>query len=377
MRVLIDYRAALRQRTGVGEYTHQLVAALLAAYPPEGDDPPLALTLFSSSWKDRLALDPAFAGAAAVDRRVPVRVLNFAWHRLGWPTVETLTGGRFDVTHALHPLRLPSRAAAAVVTVHDLHFLAHPEQSHAEIRRDYPALVRRHARRADHIVVPSRFTASQVERVLGVPPRQISVCSPGAPAWPPRHAIPPDGYVLCFGTLEPRKNVGALLDAYETLLERGRAVPPLVLAGRATGAARPWLDRIARPPLDRVARHIGYVDPDRRRELYDGARLLVQPSHEEGFGIPVLEAMTVGVPVVAANRGALPEVLGDAGTLVDPANREELAAAIERMVTDDAFAGACVSKGVTRARHFSWDRTARLVYRAYELAIEHRLCASA
>ena len=377
MRVLIDYRAALRQRSGVGEYTHQLVAALLAVYPPGGDGPPLALTLFSSSWKDRLAPDPALAGAAVVDRAVPVRVLNFAWHRLGWPAVESLTGGRFDVTHSLHPLLLPSRAAARIVTIHDLHFLEHPDQSGAEIRRDYPALVRRHARRADHVVVPSKFTAAQVDRLLDVPPGRVSVCSPGAPDWPPRRGIPADGYVLFFGTLEPRKNLGALLDAYEFLIARRRSVPPLVVAGRATLAARPWLDRIARPPLEGVARHIGYVDPDRRRELYEGARMLVQPSHEEGFGIPVLEAMTIGVPVVAADRGALPEVLGDAGTLVDPDSREDLADAIERMATDDAYADACASKGTMRARQFSWSRTARHVYQAYELALEHRRCASA
>ena len=377
MRVLIDYRAALRQRSGVGEYTHQLVAALLAAYPPGGDGPPLALTLFSSSWKDRLALDPPLSGTPSIDRRVPVRVLNFAWHRLGWPAVESLTDRRFDVTHSLHPLLLPSRTAAKVVTIHDLYFLAHPELSGAEIRRDYPALVRRHAGRADHIVVPSKFTASQVDRLLNVPPDRVSVCSPGAPDWPPRSGLPADGYVLFFGTLEPRKNVGALLDAYELLIERRRPVPPLVVAGRATDAARPWLDRIGRAPLDRVVRYVGYVDPDERRALYEGARMLVQPSHEEGFGIPVLEAMTIGVPVVAADRGALPEVLGDAGTLVDPSNREDLADAIERMATDDAYAEACASKGAMRARDFSWSRTARHVYRAYQLALEHRRCASA
>ena len=211
-----------------------------------------------------------------------------------------------------------------------------------------------------------------------MPADRISVCSPGAPDWDARAAPPPgDGYVLFLGTLEPRKNVGALLDAYERLLTgrpRGaRALPPLVLAGQATDASRPWLDRIARAPLHGVVRHIGYVEPADRRRLYEGARLLVQPSFEEGFGMPVLEAMTLGVPVVAANRGALPEVLGEAGALVDPNEPGQLDSAIERMIGDQDFAAACAAKGPLRARLFSWEATARSVHRAYQQAIERRV----
>ena len=144
MRVLIDYRPALRARSGVGEYTHQLVKALLAAYPlsgpPSGTGNDLALTVFSSSWKDRLVATPDLRGARTIDRRVPVRLLNFAWHRLGWPPVEQLAGADFDVTHSLHPLLLPSRHAAQVITIHDLDFLAHPDSpglsaEHADLQR--------------------------------------------------------------------------------------------------------------------------------------------------------------------------------------------------------------------------------------------------
>src|SRR5262249_23668514 len=126
-----------------------------------------------------------------------------------------------------------------------------------------------------------------------------------------------------------------------------------------------------------VARHIGYVEPENRRQLYEGARLLVQPSFEEGFGIPVLEAMTLGVPVVAANRGALPEVLGDAGLLVEADDREALAAAIERMIGDSTWAGTCVRRGLDRAREFRWESTARRVFATYGMALERRQCVSA
>src|SRR4030095_14269569 len=111
-------------------------------------------------------------------------------------------------------------------------------------------------------------------------------------------------------------------------------------------AAQPWLDRIARPPLAGLVRHVGYVHPARRWELYAGARLLAQPSFEEGFGFPVLEAMTVGVPVVAASRGALPEVLGDAGILVDPEDPDQMASAMLHLLSDAGAAAACAAQGV-------------------------------
>ena len=413
MRVLIDYRPALRERTGAGEYTHELVKALLGAYPPGTPGRALELTLFSSSWTDRLTATPELAGAATIDRRIPVRALNFAWHRLEWPAAETLAGGVFDVTHSSHPLLLPARAAAQLVTIHDLDFLSHPERTRAEIRRDYPALARDHARRADAIIVPSAFTAAEVERRLGVPRDRIAVCPPGAPDWTPRAAAPKDGYVLFFGTLEPRKNVGGLLDAYERLVtgpaeagpyERGHRdagmradarvpdayggrrfngadvsavagaarVPDLVLAGKATADADGWLERIEKPPLKGVVRHIGYVDPADRRALYAGARLLVLPSFDEGFGMPVLEAMSLGVPVVAANRGSLPEVIGDAGPLVNPERPVEIANAIARVLNDEAYASSCTARGLARARTFRWDRTAHRVYETYRQAIERR-----
>ena len=193
MRVLIDYRPALRERSGVGEYTHQLVKALLAASPADRPAGDLALSIFSSSWKDRL--DPAadLAGAAVVDRRIPVRVLNLAWHRLGWPPVEMLAAGPFDVTHSSHPLLLPSCSAAQVVTIHDLNFLSHPERTRGEIRRDYASLARDHAHLADAVLVSSAFGAGEVERVLGVARDRIHLCPPGAPGWTPRAAAPTRG----------------------------------------------------------------------------------------------------------------------------------------------------------------------------------------
>ena len=372
MRVLIDYRAALSRPSGVGEYARQLVTGLTKLERTANDR--IDMTLFSSSWKDRLRVPSGLKDIAVVDQHIPVSALNFAWHRLEWPPAEALTNSVFDVVHSLHPLLVPSRSAAQVVTIHDLNFLDHPERTRAEVRRDYPPLAREHAERADRVMVPSKFTAGEVERKLQVPAAKISICSPGAPAWAPRPDQPSDGYILFFGTLEPRKNVGSLLDAYERLLgsAHAAAIPDLVLAGGTTEASGPWLDRIRRPPLAGHVTHVGYVDPANRKSIYEGALMLVQPSYEEGFGLPPLEAMALGVPVVGANRGAVPEVVGDAGLLVDPDDPEAIAAAMGRFIEEPQLRLASVRAGIARARLFTLQSMAERARDAYVLAIEHR-----
>lgn len=357
LRILLDYRPALRERTGVGEYVHEIAAAL-ARQLGDADE----LALFSSSWKDRIG-----SGAPPgrrVDVRVPVRVLNTLWHRLEAPAVERFAGP-IDVAHSAHPLLIPSRAAR-VVTVHDLDFLDHPERTQREIRRDYPILAADHARRADAVVAVSRFTAGEVERRLGVTPDRILVAGPGAPRWPARSTVPPNGPILFMGTLEPRKNVGTLLAAYAELLKSTPGAPELWLAGGATDAASPWLRRITERPLAGRVKHLGYIQSDRRYDLYTKASMLVLPSHLEGFGIPVLEAMTVGVPVIVSNRGALPEVTGGAAQVVEAEDARGLADAMRRYLDDTGgSASSAIRAGLARAREYSWDTSASALIGLY------------
>jgi glycosyltransferase involved in cell wall biosynthesis len=365
VRIVIDYRPALRARTGVGEYIHQVVRSLSEV----GGD---AITAFSSSWKDRPPPDLAreLHGVRVVDRRFPVRALNLAWHRLQWPPVETLTGDEYDVAHSPHPLLLPSRSAAQVVTIHDVHFLAHPERTSREVRRDYPVLARRHAHRADGIIVPSRFTASEVQRAFDIPAAKIAVCLEGAPHWKTAPAPADDsGYVLFLGTLDGRKNIGGLLRAYGGLLAQSTTRPKLIIAGGSGPEAATWLRQIDEPPLAGHVEYRGYIPDDQREALFKGAQLFVLPSFEEGFGLPALEAMAAGVPVVASNRGSLPEVVGDAGLLVDPDEPAALAHAIDRVITDPGLRSTLSRRGLDRANEFTWAHTARAVRSAYEDAI--------
>jgi glycosyltransferase involved in cell wall biosynthesis len=363
LRIVLDYRPALRERTGVGEYVHELTRALAA----DGRD---EVAAFSSSWKDRL--DPAsLPGVRVVDMRAPVRALNVAWHRLEWPPIEWFAG-ETDVAHSAHPLLMPSTGALQVITIHDLDFLHHPDRTSREIRRDYPALAPAHARRADLVVVSSSHTAALVSHHFGVPDERIVLCPAGAPDWTPRPEPSSGQYVLFVGTLEPRKNIGALLGAYERVIARMPAAPPLHLAGKATPEAGGWLARAEAPPLAGRVRHLGYVDADLRQQLYAGAALLVIPSLYEGFGLTALEAMTAGVPVIAANRGSLPEVVGDAAILVDPTDEEELAAAIEAVLTQQATAAALSAAGRRRSTAFSWRTSAGVLREAYARASDRR-----
>lgn len=358
LRILLDYRPALRERTGVGEYVHEIAAAL-GRRLADGDQ----LVLFSSSWKDRLG--SSVPPGRRVDVRIPVRVLNVLWHRAGAPAVERFAGP-VDIVHSFHPLRIPSRRAAQIVTVHDLDFLDHPERTRREIRRDYPALAAGHARAADAVVAVSRFTAGEVERRLGVPRDRIVVCGSGAPPWPPRPAAVPGGPILFMGTLEPRKNVGTLLRAYGRLLDRVPAAPELWLAGGSTADAAGWLRAIDEPPLAGRVKHLGYIPADRRYDLYAQASMLVLPSHLEGFGIPVLEAMTVGVPVIVSNRGALPEVAGGAAQVVEPDDIEGFAEAMRRYLDPSSgAAAAAAARGRVRAGDYSWDASAATLIALY------------
>jgi glycosyltransferase involved in cell wall biosynthesis len=369
VRILLDYRPALRDRTGVGEFVHELGRALART----GTDD---ISILSASWKDRPAANLAaeLGAVRIIDRRLPVRALTWSWNRLGVPPVEWLAGAT-DVVHSQTPLLIPSTHAARVVTIHDLDFLLHPERAEAEMRRDFPALVRQHVRRADHVVVSSHYALGEVTARLALPHRKVTVCSPGAPVWADDIARARQStlgtLILFVGTLEPRKNLGGLLTAYARLRERRPDAPPLVLAGRARDAVARELERLQAPPLAGHVTALGYVSADEKRRLYREACMLVLPSFEEGFGLPVLEAMACGVPVVISNRGSLPEVAGNAASPIDPADADALAGEMERLLAPDA-AREATTRGRARAAAYSWDRCAVAARTAYQAALDDR-----
>ena len=372
MHILVDYRPALRERTGVGEFVHELVLALANSTNRDKAD---RLAIFTNSWKDRPAPALAFEMPTVrmVDVKLPVRALLWSWNRLEWPPVEWFAGTH-DVIHSQSPLLIPASHAAQVVTVHDLDFLRHPEQMAAEIRRDYPALARSHAARADGVIVSSQYAAREVTRELGIDPSRVHVCPPGRPSWADdvrrrRQEAPGAGsHILFMGTLSVRKNVGTLLEAYTRLRSLMPDAPPLILAGHRTPASARWEARAEQPPLRGHVSITGYVDAARKVELYAGASMLVLPSYEEGFGLPVLEAMACGVPVIVSSRGSLPEVAGAAAAPIDPDDADGFAEAMRAMLTDGASEAS--ARGISQASRYSWPACAAAARRAYSAAIE-------
>jgi len=208
----------------------------------------------------------------------------------------------------------------------------------------------------------------------------LFVCPPAVPAaWKrrdPESAPPSDGYILFVGTMTRRKNIGGLLAGYSALAARRSALPGLVLAGRVPAGADAWMEQVRRLRLSSRVEWRGYVAGDERLSLFEGARLLVLPSFDEGFGLPVLEAMALGVPVVVSNRGALPDLTGGAGLVVDPERPEDLAAALERVIDDLDLARELGARGIERSRAFTWGRTAALVRTAYGAAMASRASRS-
>lgn len=370
MRILVDYRPALRERTGVGEYVHELVKALSRPAERDRND---EIAIFTSSWKDRPA--PALASEMPSvrihDARIPVRVLLWAWNRLEQPPVEWLAGA-CDVVHSQSPLLIPSMRAAQVVTIHDLDFLRHPDQMSAEIRRDYPALARSHAARADGVIVSSHYAAGEVTRELRIDASRVHVCPPGRPDWADavrarRAQSTRRAHILFMGTLSVRKNVGTLLEAYARLRAAKPDAPPLVLAGHRTPASARWEARCGETPLAGHVTITGYVDSARKTDLYADAAMLVLPSYEEGFGLPVLEAMACGVPVIVSSRGSLPEVAGAAAAPIDPDDADGFARAMQALL--DSGGRDAGARGLEQAAKYSWPACAAAARRAYDAAI--------
>ncbi|MCS7312005.1 MAG: glycosyltransferase family 4 protein [Acidobacteria bacterium] len=380
MKVVIDYRPALRNPTGVGLYTRWLIQHMVETHPD------VQWYVFSSSWSDRLGLSPwaDVPHVRTVDRRWPVRILNYVWPRWGWPHIESLIGASVDIAHSPYPLALPTRTARTIITVHDLWFLRPDAGTEAEIARDYPRFFPTACRWACRILTVSETTARQLEDLypavrdrirvtpLGVPPEFLVPPSPDSAAEVRRAYGLPEGYVLFVGALNRRKNPGLAFEAVRILQSKGW-VGPWVVVGQGPLEA----DLRERQHRSGVVVHfIGYVPRQQLPAIYGGAALLLMTSHDEGFGIPLLEAMASGVPVVALRRGAVPEVVGDAAVLVDEADAEAIAAACERVLADSALRTDLIQRGRVRAQHFRWSETARRTYEVYREVVEAGPCAA-
>lgn len=277
----------------------------------------------------------------------------------------------------------PFAPCPVIPTIHDLAFEHLPETFKRRSWMQLRLTVRRTASRAAHIITVSDFSRRDIIDTYGIAPEQITVTPEAAPgAFAPadeseiervraRYKIEGD-YILAVGSIQPRKNLARLLRAYSDLLRRRThdKLPRLVLVGKRAWLYEETLRSVNRLGLTSNVTFTGYVPEGDLPPLYSGALCFVYPSYFEGFGLPPLEAMKCGAPVITGNRTSLPEVIGNAGLMVDPFDTAALAEAIRRMIDDAELRRTSRERGFKRARTFDWRETARLTLKAYERAVE-------
>lgn len=351
MRIAVDAsRCTVPRPTGTERYALELIRALLR------QDSPHTFTLY---FRDAPAPDlfPERPGTA-------YRIIPFPRLWTHGRFAAALWQDRPDVTfvpaHTL-PLVFPGRA---VVTVHDLGFRYFPA-AHPLRARLYLEWTTRHSvHRAGVVLADSQATAADLTRLYGAPPDRIRVVYPGVE--PPRPVLPgdvqavraryglPERYFLFVGTLQPRKNIARLVEAYR----RWRVAHPGDPAALALAGGRGWLYDPGWTEGAPGVRLLGYVDEADKAALYAGALALAFPSLYEGFGFPVIEAMHCGAPVIASRASSLPELVGEAGLLVDPLDVDDIARALAQMADDADLRDRLRERGRRQAARFTWDAAA-------------------
>jgi glycosyltransferase involved in cell wall biosynthesis len=365
MHIGIDCRLPYYQIGGISQYIFHLLPALAEV------DTENRYTVFHSRRDGRTYLPPA----ANFERR---NLWTPCHHRLErWALAAEFLPHRLDVLHSPDFIPPVLGARRRIITVHDLNFMYYPQFLTRESRRYYAGQIKWAVEAADHISADSHATRQDLITHLAVPPEKVTTIHLAAnPIYEAsytaatveqtlRHYHLPRGFVLFVGTLEPRKNLPTLIQAYHQLRQEKLVDVPLILVG-----GKGWLyDQIfaAIGELDLRANvcHLSGVGDEQLAHLYAAAGVLVTPSYYEGFGLPALEAMHCGCPVIVSNRGSLPEIVGPAGLLIEPDDVAAWSQAIARVLQDSDVKEAMVSKGYLQARTFTWQKTAVATRKVY------------
>jgi glycosyltransferase involved in cell wall biosynthesis len=322
------------------------------------------------------ALPPQVKVPNFQDRRAPLseRALTILWHRLGLPIPVEWFTGPVDIFHSTDFVLPPVRQAKTILTVHDLTFMRLPQCAEAGLRAYLNKVVPRSIERADLVLADSQSTKNDLVELLGVFPGKIEVVYAGVE----RRFRPMEGemalqrvrkrygldfpFILSLGTLEPRKNFTGLIEAYALLRGKGQGIGrrglKLVIAGGKGWLYDEIFGKVEELSLENKIVFPGFIADEDLPALYNLAELFVFPSLYEGFGLPPLEAMACGTPVVTSDRPSLPEVVGEAGLMVEATDSQELAEVMERVLTDENLRQEMREKGLKQAERFTWEAAA-------------------
>lgn len=378
MRIAIDYTAAIRQGAGVGNYVRSLVDAMLAL------DTTNEYTLLTSGRPTQERPFPIAQNVRGRSVFIPDRYLNILWYRWRLPLYANFFTGQVDIYHGpdfvLPPL---NRKLRKVVTVHDLAFLEHPEFAVPELTAYLTKVVPEAVASADAIAAVSQVTGQTLIEHFKTPSEKITIIPNGIRQYFRRITDPillgatqhkyglKHPLVLGVGTLEPRKNHLGLIKAFyksQSSGGKGKQQRPamLALAGGPGWMYEETRQLVADLKLEKKVRFLGRVGELELITLYSLADVFAYPSFFEGFGVPPLEAMACGAPVITSNTSSLPEVVGDAALLIDPHNTSELAHAITRLVENEELREDLREKGYRQVKQYTWPNSARKMLSVYE-----------
>jgi glycosyltransferase involved in cell wall biosynthesis len=376
LQVCIDVSAAVHRRAGLGRYALELTRAL--AVQGEYD-----YVVFYHQ-RGQAHLDPPIDALPQLTTRLsvkPWRLTAMLVHFFNVPQDALFPG--VDIFHATEHLLPRLRRIRSVFTLHDLIFRFDPG-SHLPLNRIYlNAMMPRFLRAADAVIAVSECSRRDAVRLYGTPAEKIHVIPEGVDArFRPasqqqidrvraKHHLP-ERFILSVGTIEPRKNLPILFEVLASRREQGLAPWPLVIAGKPGWLYEPILRQMNELGLQDLVHLTGFFPDDDLPALYNAATLLVMPSRYEGFGLPVLEAMACGTPVICSNTSSLPEVAGEAALLASPDDARTWAEAIARVMSDDALRAQMRERGFNQAGRFSWEQAARQTADLYRRVIRLR-----